>query len=145
MLSWWRTAPRWVTVAVVFIAALLLAVGAATHVTDLVRLGWTPYPWAPRWLNVYWTSLAFLDTAAAVLLLAGRRTGLDLAMAIVLTDLTANAYAATFIRHANPLAETGVLRIAAFTAVVLMLGPLARPHLTSWRPTQHTDSRRTTL
>lgn len=45
-------------------------------------------------------------------LLAGRRLGIDLAMAIMVTDLTANAYAATFIRHANPLAETGVLRLA---------------------------------
>lgn len=114
---------------VVVVAVVLLAVGTVTHVGDLLRDGWTPYPWAPRWLNVYWTSLALLDTAVALLLLAGRRIGVDLAMAIMITDLTANAYAATFIRHANPLAETGVLRLAAFTVVVLMLAPLARPYL----------------
>lgn len=116
-------------VSVAAVAVVLLAVGTVTHVTDFLRHGWVPYPWAPRWLNLYWTSLAVLDTAAAALLLTGRRFGVDLAMAIMITDLTANAYAATFIRHANPLAEEGVLRLAAFTVVVLMLAPMARPHL----------------
>ena len=114
---------------VVVVATVLLAVGTVTHVGDFLRDGWTPYPWAPRWLNAYWTALAVLDTAAAVFLLAGRRFGIDLAMAIMVTDLTANAYAATFIRHANPLAETGVLRLALLTVVVLMLASIARPHL----------------
>lgn len=125
--------PRWVVGSVVVVALALLAVGTVSHVGEFIRDGWTPYPWAPRWLNVYWTSLALFDTAAAVLMLAGRRLGIDLAMAIMITDLTANAYAATYVRHANPLAEMGVLRLAVFTVVVLMLAPIARPYLLTLR------------
>jgi hypothetical protein len=118
-----------VVLTAVAVAAVLLAVGTVSHVADFVRAGWTPYPWAPRWLNLYWTSLALFDTAAAVRLLAGRRPGADLAMAIMVTDLAANVYAAVGLRHADPFAEPGVLRLGVFTLVVLVVGPLMRPHL----------------
>jgi len=108
---------------------VLLAVGTVTHVADFVRGGLTPYPSAPRWLSLYWTSLAVFDTAAGVLLLAGRRLGVDLAMAIVVTDLPADVYAAVAVRLADPLAEPGILRLVAFAAVVLVVGPLVRPNL----------------
>jgi hypothetical protein len=115
------------------IAVVLLAVGTVSHVVDFVRGGWDPYPWAPTWLNLYWTSLAVLDTVAAVLLLLGRRSGLDLTVAIMVTDLAANAYAVGVVRHADLLGEPGLLRIAAFTAVVLAAVPLLRHRLTTRR------------
>ncbi|MFF8511741.1 hypothetical protein ACF064_27045 [Streptomyces sp. NPDC015492] len=34
-----------------------------------------PHGWAPRWLNLSWSSLALFDTLATVLLLRGRRRG----------------------------------------------------------------------
>jgi hypothetical protein len=128
-LTWWRTTPRWAAATAVTIAAVLLGVGTATHVADLVRGGLTPYPWAPNWLNLYWSSLAVLDTLAAVLLLAGARTGIDLTAAILVTDLLANAYATAAIQHADMFTEPGVIRLAAFTAIVLAAAPLVRPHL----------------
>ena len=128
-MGWWRTAPRWVVLTILAIAAVFLGIGTVAHVADFLSGGLTPHPWAPRWLNLYWTSLAILDTAAGALLLAGRRPGVDLAIAIMVTDLIANAYATLVVRHAELLAEPGVLRIAGFTVVVLIVGPLARPHL----------------
>jgi len=119
------------------IAVVLLAVGTVSHVADFARGGWTPYPWAPAWLNLYWTSLAVLDTVAAVLLLLGRRAGLDLAVAIMVTDLAANAYAVGVVRRADLLGEPGLLRIAGFTVVVLAAVPLIRGRLSAspQRPT----------
>ena len=130
-MGWWRTAPRWVVLTTVAIAVVFLGVGTVTHVTDFLSGGLMSHPWAPRWLNLYWTSLAIADTTAGVLLLAGRRRGIELAMAIMVTDLLANAYAAVVVRNEELLAEPGMVRIAAFTAVVLVIGPLVRPHLRS--------------
>jgi hypothetical protein len=56
--------------------ALCLAAGSIVHINDLWQHGWLPYRFAPLPLNVYWTSLAFLDALAALLLLAQPRAGL---------------------------------------------------------------------
>ncbi|MDV9196329.1 hypothetical protein [Streptomyces sp. Wh19] len=74
--------------------AVLVLVGTASHLADLLRDGLHPYVWAPDWLNLYWSSLAVLDSAAALLLLRGRRAGVDLMCVVTVTDLAANWYAA---------------------------------------------------
>ncbi|MFD4863248.1 hypothetical protein [Streptomyces atratus] len=65
----------------------LLLVGAVAHVTDLLHHGLQAYDWAPRWLNFYWSSLALLDLLAAAYLVSGKRRGIELACAIMTTDL----------------------------------------------------------
>ncbi|MBB6439754.1 hypothetical protein [Streptomyces candidus] len=110
-------------------AAVLLLVGAVSHVTDLLHYGLQPYDWAPRWLNFYWSSLALLDLLAAALLISGKRRGTDLACVIMATDLAANWYATYGIQHSNLAAQPGLQRLVAFTAFVLGTAPFVRRHL----------------
>ncbi|MFE2236505.1 hypothetical protein ACFXA4_28625 [Streptomyces sp. NPDC059442] len=82
------------------------------------------YDWAPRWLNLYWSSLALLDPLAAVLLISGKRRGTDLVCAIMTTDLAANWYATYSIQHSNLTAQP-----VAFSVLVLGTAPFVRRHL----------------
>ncbi|MFI9624496.1 hypothetical protein [Streptomyces sp. NPDC052042] len=129
MTTWTRHAPRWVVALVCAYAAGLLCVGSVAHLSDLLRHGLHPYGWAPDWLNLYWSSLALFDTLAALLLLRGRRTGIDLAALIMATDLAANWYAAYGIQHSTFLDQPGLQRLTAFAALVLGTAPFARRHL----------------
>ncbi len=139
MIGWMRTAPRWAVVLVCVIAAVLLFVGGLAHVTDLVRHGLRPYPWAPSGLNLYWTALSVLDPLAALLLLRGRRRGVDLTCAIVVTDLAANAYAVYGIQHSDLAAEPGLQRLTAFALFVLVTAPPLRRRLPRGGPSRATD------
>ncbi|MBX9421034.1 hypothetical protein K4902_01225 [Streptomyces lateritius] len=121
--------PLWAVIVVCAIAAGLLLVGAVAHVTDLLRHGLLAHDWAPRWLNLYWASLAFFDLLAAVLLINGKRRGTDLVCAIVATDLAANWYAIYGIQHSTLAAQPGLRRLVAFSALVLGTAPFVRRHL----------------
>ncbi|MGW1248378.1 hypothetical protein [Streptomyces sp. NPDC002535] len=131
MIVWMHHAPRWVAISVCVIAAVLLFVGASAHVTDLLSYGLRPYGWAPGWLNLYWSSLALFDTLAAVFLIRGKRRGIDLACAIVATDLAANWYAVYGIQHSELAAQPGLQRLTVFAALVLGATPFIRRHLTN--------------
>ncbi len=123
-------APWSVVVAVWVIAAVLILVGGVAHVVDLVRHGLWAYAWAPGWLNLYWSSLAVLDPLAAVLLLRGKRIGLDFACGVMVTDLAANLYAVHGLRGSGFLAEPGLQRVAGFALFVFAAGPFVRRWLT---------------
>ncbi|RPK69745.1 hypothetical protein EES42_18270 [Streptomyces sp. ADI95-17] len=110
-------------------AAVLVLVGIASHLADLLRDGLHPYGWAPDWLNLYWSSLAFLASAAALLLLRGRRAGVDLMCVVMVTDLAANWYAAYGIQHVDVSERPGLWRLAAFTLFTLATGPFVRARL----------------
>ncbi|WP_256074345.1 hypothetical protein [Streptomyces sp. PpalLS-921] len=131
MIGWMHHAPRWAVISACGIAAVLLFIGASAHVTDLLRHGLHPYDWAPWWLNLYWSSLALFDTLAAVLLIRGKRQGIDLACVIVATDLAANWYAAYGIQDSNLVAQPGLQRLAVFAALVLGTAPFIRRHITN--------------
>ncbi|MEU7697005.1 hypothetical protein [Streptomyces sp. NPDC039028] len=75
MIGWMRHTPRWAVASTCGIAAVPLLVGAVAHLADLLSHGVHLHGWAPRWLNLSWSSLALFDTLAAVLLLRGRRPG----------------------------------------------------------------------
>jgi hypothetical protein len=83
--SAWSRRLRWLY------AVCLLGAGL-NHVRDILQGGWLPYRGAPLTLNWYWTSLAVLDLAAAVLLLRRPRTGLVLTAAIIVSDVAVNTY-----------------------------------------------------
>ncbi|MFE0641694.1 hypothetical protein ACFW2Y_08805 [Streptomyces sp. NPDC058877] len=131
MIGWMHHTPRWAVISACGIAAVLLFVGAFAHVTDLLSHGLHPYDWAPGWLNLYWSSLALFDTLAAVLLIRGKRRGIDLACAIMATDLAANWYAVHGIQHSNLAEQPGLQRLAVFAALVLGTTPFIRRHLTN--------------
>ena len=70
------------------------AIGTYTHTATLIDGGWLPYRSAPLWMNAYWTALTFLDPLAAALLVVRCRAGLTLALAIMVSDVAINSYAA---------------------------------------------------
>ncbi|MFH8679339.1 hypothetical protein [Streptomyces lydicus] len=129
MIRWIRQAPPWVVALVVVYVVVLVFVGAASHIADLVRSGLHPYSWAPDWLNLYWSSLAVFDSLAALLLVSGRKAGVDLTCVVMVTDLLANWYAAYGIQHSDFFAQPGLQRLSVFTLFVLATGPIVRSHL----------------
>jgi hypothetical protein len=66
------------------------AVATICHLLDVVRGGWLPYTKYALGLNVFWTSLTFLDPLAIVLLVRRRRAGLVLALLIISVDVAVN-------------------------------------------------------
>ena len=69
--------------------------GTIAHLSDLLIAGWQAHHLDPVLLRVFWTALVVLDPAVIALLLLGwRRTGLLLALSIMLTDVAVNSYAA---------------------------------------------------
>lgn len=129
---WIRDAPRWVVVAVGAIVVGLL-IGTATHVSDLIRAGVDSYPWAPHWLNVYWAALAIANPVAVALLVLGRRSGIDLACVIMVTDVAANWYAVERFLDSDIWLQPGLQRLVVFAVFVLVTAPLARPRLRAVR------------
>ncbi|MEE1752896.1 hypothetical protein [Streptomyces sp. SP18CS02] len=129
MIVWMHRAPLWVVMVVCATAAGLLLVGAVAHVTDLLHHGLQAYDWAPRWLNLYWSSLALLDLLAAALLISGKRRGTELVCAIMATDLAANWYAIYGIQHSDLAAQPGLQRLLGFSVFVLGTAPFVRRHL----------------
>lgn len=133
VIGWTRRTPRWVVAVILVYVAVLVFVGAASHIADLVQGGLHPYHWAPEWLNLFWSSLAVFDLLAAVLLVCGKRAGVDLTCAIMATDLAANWYATYAVQHSNLFAQPGLQRVTVFAVFVLGTGPFVRSRLD--RPT----------
>ncbi|MFJ2774878.1 hypothetical protein [Streptomyces sp. NPDC087300] len=129
MTGWMRHSPRWAVITTCCIAAAMLFIGALSHVVDLLAHGVKPYDWAPGWLNLYWSSLAVLDTLAAIYLIRGKRRGIDLACVIMITDTVANWYAVHTLQNSSLTAQPGLQRIIVFSALVLGSAPLIRRHL----------------
>ncbi|MFG2229371.1 hypothetical protein ACGFNX_05015 [Streptomyces sp. NPDC048723] len=128
MIAWMHRTPLPMVMVVCAVAAGLL-VGAVVHVTDLLHHGLQAYDWAPRWLNLYWSSLALLDPLAAAPLICGKRRGTDLACVILTTDLAANWYATYGIQCSSLAAQPGLQRLVAFTTLALVTAPFVRRHL----------------
>lgn len=69
-------------------------VGAYNHARDFLTYGLRPYNWGPPLLEVFWTSLVLLDLLViATLLSRFQRLGLLFAVAIMISDVTANTHA----------------------------------------------------
>ena len=88
----WETAPRAVRAAAVA-TVLVLAYGTVVHVVQLAVAGGDPYPDLPGWLRTYFVSLTVLDPLAALLLARRRRSGVVLAVAVLVSDAVANGWA----------------------------------------------------
>ncbi|MET9640520.1 hypothetical protein ABZY83_29620 [Streptomyces virginiae] len=130
MIGWMHHTPRRAVMSTCGITAVVLFVGTSAHVTGLFSHGLHPYDWAPGWLNLYWSSLALFATLAAVLLIRGKRQGIDLACAIMATDLAASWYTVHDIQHSNLAAQPRLQRLTAFATLVLGTAPFIRRHLT---------------
>lgn len=96
------------------------SVGVVVHARDLLTNG-RPRG-APLAFDVYWTSLTALDALAVALLFLRPRAGVWLAIAIMLSDVAVNSYAAaTFLRGAFQLPALALQ--AVFLAFVLVTAP----------------------
>jgi hypothetical protein len=87
----WDGAPRPARVAAAA-AVLVLAYGAVVHVVQLVVAGGVPYPGLPGWLRASFVSLTLLDPLAAGLLVLRRRSGVVLAVVVLVSDAVANGW-----------------------------------------------------
>lgn len=67
-------------------------VGGSSHLIDVVQWGWLPYTHVPILLNAYFTALLPLDFLVAALVLFHRRVGLLVGVAVLVSDLAANAW-----------------------------------------------------
>ena len=135
----WRGQPRWLR-SIVAALTLLLLFGTAVHVVQLVVAGGQPYPGLPRWLSIYFVSLTVLDPLAAFLLLLRRRTGVVLAVVVLITDAIANGLANYVF---DETAGVTVGRIGQAVITLLALGSLVVvPFL--WRATSRFGPSRVT-
>ena len=84
-----HASPRWVRVLrYLWIAGF--AIGTTTHVLDIVLGGAEVYDGFPTVVRVFWLSLTILDPAVIILLALARRSGIVLALAVILVDIAVN-------------------------------------------------------
>lgn len=101
-------------------------IGVLSHSADFLSRGWRPYSFGPPVLEAFWTSLVLLDALVISLIIAGwRRCGLVLAAAIMLTDVSANAYASFGLRI--PGFDLALILQTAFMGFVLGSLPFLWP------------------
>jgi hypothetical protein len=108
---------------------VVLVYGTVVHIAQLVSGGLRPYPWAPPWLEVYFTSLTLLDPLAAGLLAARRALGLWLAIAVFATDAAANGYAVYGLGGAAGIARVSQAVVTVFAIAAAIAAPVVRPYL----------------
>ena len=110
-------------------------VGTLSHARDFLVAGWRPYRSGVLPLDAFWTSLVGLDAAVVGQLLAGfRRAGLLAALAVMVADVAANAYASFVARM--PFEADRLMMQALFLGFVLGLIPFL------WRPPEQSVRRR---
>ena len=108
---------------------VVLGYGGIVHLVQLVANNPNPYPWAPAWLAVYFTSLTVADPLAAALIWARRKCGLYLGIAVLLTDAIANGYAIYGLDGGTATARVSQLIISLMAVASMALAPSMRPWL----------------
>lgn len=113
------------------------ALAGLNHARDFLALGWRPYYWGPRPLEVFWTSLIILDALAIAALLSRHKAiGLLLSVGIMLADVAANTYALVVL----DIPEFGVSVPLQATFLGFILGSL--PFVWPRRTREKFDTRR---
>lgn len=107
---------------------VVFAYGTAVHVLQLMGSGLAPRPTAPAPLNAYFVALTVLDPLTAGLLARGRRSGVVLAVLVLVTDAAANAYADYVTAGSGVAARVGQAGIAALAVVMLISAPMLWRH-----------------
>lgn len=99
MINRWQGAPHSVRV-IILVLVVVLAYGTVVHVVQLVASGFNPYLGMPGWLRTYFIALTVLDPLAAVLLARRHRSGVALAVVVLVSDAVANGFANYALDHA---------------------------------------------
>lgn len=113
---------RWRTILAAWVIGFLI--GTTTHIADLVAGGLQTYAEFPTPLRLFWISLTVLDPITVALLLLRQRTGIVLALIVILTDIAVN-WTVFLTIAGNPL--FGVVNQTVFAAFLLVTTP------TLWR------------
>jgi hypothetical protein len=101
-------------------------IGVVSHAADFLSRGWRPYAFGPPALEAFWTSLIVLDALVIVLIIAGwRRCALLLAAVVMVTDVSANAFASFALQI--PGFNLALILQAAFLGFVLGSLPFLWP------------------
>ena len=133
----WDGAPRPAQVAAA-VLVLVLAYGTVVHVVQLAAAGGVPHPDLPGWLRAYFVSLTLLDPLAAGLVLLRRRSGVVLAVTVLVSDAAANGWANHVL---DPASGVTAGRVGQAVVTLLALALLAvTPAL--WRATAPLSPRR---
>lgn len=117
--------PIWIKIFVVLFSICLLG-ATYNHINDLIKGGFLPYTkWmgAPIGLNIYWTSLTFLNPLAVVLLFLSLRVGIYLLNIIIISDVIINMYSCYHYYHITFFENTGLQQQLAFMIVVVVISP----------------------
>jgi hypothetical protein len=102
-------------------------IGVVSHAADFLSRGWRPYAFGPPALEAFWTSLVVLDALVIVLIIAGwRRCALLLAAVVMVTNVSANAFASFALRI--PGFDLALILQAAFLGFVLGSLPFLWPN-----------------
>ncbi len=117
---------------------LVVLYGTAVHVVQLAAAGGAPYPGMPGWLRAYFVSLTLLDLLTAGLLLLRRRSGVVLAVAVLVSDAAANGWANYAL---DPASGVTPGRVGQAVITLLALALLAVTPLL-WRATAPLSPRR---
>ena len=130
VLKRWQDTSRSVHVAAAA-GVVVLTYGTGVHLVQLMASGLDPYPELPGSLRTYFVALTVLDPLAAVLLARHTRTGVTLAVTVLVTDAAANGWANYAL---DPVAGVTTGRITHAVITVLAIGACtAGPYL--WRAT----------
>ena len=124
MLWRWRGEPRgirWVAGVLVWV----LVYGTLVHVAQLALARLAPYPGIPAPLRAYFVALTGLDPIAAALLAARRRSGVVLAVAVLVSDAVANAWVNYVLDDARgvTLGRIGSAVVSALALASVLLAP----------------------
>ena len=95
-------------------------VGTTSHVLDLAAGGLQTYAGFPTAFRLFWISLTVLDPVTVVLLALRRRTGIALALAVILIDIAVN-WTVFLTIEGNPL--YGVVNQTLFAVTLISTAP----------------------
>lgn len=94
-MSYFSDLPKRLTIFLV-IYAFSLSGAFYNHVSEIIKFGFLPYHRAPLWLNIYWTSLTFIEPIAIIAIVLKKNIGIYLCMAIIVSDVIINFFS-TFV------------------------------------------------
>lgn len=95
-------------------------IGTISHILDLAAGGLQTYAEFPAALRLFWVSLAILDPVVVVLLALRRRTGIVLALVVILADIAVN-WTVLLTIGGNPL--FGVVNQTLFAVTLIGTAP----------------------
>jgi len=111
---------------VLAIYALGFSYGTRNHILDIMADGFLGYHYVSFPINLFWTSLTFLDPLAVILLLTYPLYGLALSILIMASDIAVNVSVTLYFYFLNGIPSNGRLLLQiAFGIFVFLTAPIA--------------------